>query len=41
MAASSRYGISLKQLRELMEHRGMEGVQRVGLNLNLEIIPIR
>ncbi|XP_023334000.1 plasma membrane calcium-transporting ATPase 1 isoform X2 [Eurytemora carolleeae] len=29
MAASSRYGISLKQLRELMEHRGMEGVQRV------------
>ena len=29
MAASSRYGVSLKQLRELMEHRGREGVDRV------------
>jgi len=29
MAAASRYGVSLKQLRELMEHRGREGVERV------------
>ena len=29
MAAASRYGVSLKQLRELMEHRGREGVDRV------------
>ena len=29
MAASSRYGVSLKQLRELMEHRGREGVNRI------------
>lgn len=25
----AQYGISLKQLRELMEHRGREGVQKV------------
>ena len=30
MAAASRYGLTLKQLRELMENRGREGVQRVG-----------
>ena len=29
MAAGSRYGVSLKQLRELMESRGAEGVQKV------------
>jgi hypothetical protein len=29
MAANSRYGITLKQLRELMEHRGREGVEKV------------
>jgi len=29
MAAASRYGLTLKQLRELMENRGREGVQRV------------
>ena len=29
MAAASRYGLSLKQLRELMELRGREGVARV------------
>jgi len=29
MAAASRYGLSLKQLRELMEHRGREGVARI------------
>jgi len=26
---SSQYGISLKELRELMEHRGAEGVDKV------------
>lgn len=25
----AQYGISLKQLRDLMEHRGREGVQKV------------
>jgi len=29
MAAGSRYGVTLKQLRELMENRGPEGVQKV------------
>ena len=29
MAAGSRYGISLKQLRELMEFRGREGVEKI------------
>jgi len=29
MAASSRYGVTLKQLRELMESRGYDGVQKV------------
>eukprot|EP00090_Calanus_glacialis_P005343 TRINITY_DN1414_c0_g1_i2.p1 TRINITY_DN1414_c0_g1~~TRINITY_DN1414_c0_g1_i2.p1 ORF type:complete len:1169 (-),score=188.50 TRINITY_DN1414_c0_g1_i2:1887-5393(-) len=29
MAAGSRYGVTLKQLRELMENRGAEGVQKV------------
>jgi len=29
MAAGSRYGVTLKQLRELMEARGLEGVQKV------------
>lgn len=29
MAAGSRYGVTLKQLRELMENRGLEGVQKV------------
>jgi len=29
MAAASRYGLTLKQLRELMENRGREGVERV------------
>ena len=29
MAASSRYGVTLKQLRELMEHRGVEGIQKI------------
>lgn len=29
MAAGSRYGVTLKQLRELMEHRGHEGVQKI------------
>jgi len=29
MAAGSRYGVTLKQLRELMEHRGLEGVQKI------------
>lgn len=29
MAAGSRYGVTLKQLRELMEHRGAEGVQKI------------
>ena len=29
MAAGSRYGVTLKQLRELMESRGAEGVQKV------------
>ena len=29
MAAASRYGLSLKQLRELMEHRGRDGVGRI------------
>lgn len=26
----AKYGISLKQLRELMEHRGREGVTKIG-----------
>lgn len=25
----AQYGISLKQLRELMEHRGREGVEKI------------
>merc|ERR1719410_2453137 len=29
MAAGSRYGVTLKQLRELMEHRGLEGVAKM------------
>jgi len=29
MAATSRYGVSLKQLRDLMEFRGVEGVQKL------------
>ena len=29
MAATSRFGISLKQLRDLMEFRGAEGVQKL------------
>jgi len=29
MAAGSRYGISLKQLRDLMEFRGKEGVDKI------------
>lgn len=29
MAASSRFGVSLKQLRDLMEFRGAEGVQKL------------
>ena len=29
MAANSRYGVTLKQLRELMEYRGTEGVQKI------------
>ena len=29
MAATSRFGVSLKQLRELMEFRGAEGVQKL------------
>ena len=29
MASTSRYGVSLKQLRELMEFRGAEGVQKL------------
>ena len=29
MAAGSRYGVTLKQLRELMEHRGTEGIQKI------------
>jgi hypothetical protein len=29
MAAGVRYGISLKQLRELMEFRGREGVEKI------------
>merc|ERR1719410_1515821 len=38
MAAGSRYGVTLKQLRELMEHRGLEGVAKVtDLGGNTEI----
>ena len=38
MAAGSRYGVTLKQLRELMEHRGLEGVAKVSdLGGNTEI----
>ena len=41
MAAASRYGLTLKQLRELMENRGREGVERVRifsmLSLDMEI----
>ena len=29
MASTSRYGVSLKQLRDLMEFRGAEGVQKL------------
>ena len=29
MASTSRFGVSLKQLRELMEFRGAEGVQKL------------
>ena len=29
MAAGSRYGITLKELRELMEFRGAEGVEKL------------
>ena len=29
MAATSRFGVSLKQLRDLMEYRGAEGVQKL------------
>ena len=29
MAAGSRYGITLKELRELMEFRGPEGVEKI------------
>lgn len=29
MAATSRFGVSLKQLRDLMEFRGAEGVQKL------------
>ena len=29
MAAGSRYGVTLKQLRELMENRSHEGVDKV------------
>ena len=29
MAAGSRYGITLKELRELMEFRGTEGVEKI------------
>ena len=29
MAAGSRYGITLKELRELMEYRGAEGVEKI------------
>ena len=29
MAATSRFGVSLKQLRDLMEYRGPEGVQKL------------
>jgi Ca2+ transporting ATPase len=29
MASGNRYGITLKQLRELMEFRGREGVERI------------
>ncbi len=29
MAAGSRYGITLKQLRDLMEFRGKEGVDKI------------
>lgn len=25
----AKYGISLKQLRDLMEHRGREGIQKI------------
>ena len=38
MAAGSRDGVTLKQLRELMEHRGLEGVGKVtDLGGNTEI----
>ena len=33
MAATSRFGISLKQLRDLMEYRGAEGVQKLNEEL--------
>ena len=29
MASTSRFGVSLKQLRDLMEYRGAEGVQKL------------
>ena len=29
MASGNRYGITLKQLRELMEFRGREGVEKI------------
>ena len=29
MAAGSRYGVTLKELRELMEFRGAEGVEKL------------
>jgi hypothetical protein len=29
MAAASRFGVSLKQLRDLMEYRGAEGIQKL------------
>ena len=29
MASGTRYGITLKQLRELMEFRGREGVEKI------------
>ena len=28
-SGSSKYGVTLKQLRELMEHRGAEGIQKI------------
>ena len=38
MAANSRYGITLKQLRELMEHRGREGVEKVRAEIDAKIV---